>query len=158
MNDTTPTASGLFAIFAESTDLDRPLFLHDLTFPRLIDDVVLPYDQDRPFFIDGAPVTRAKLRRIKIIRQNELFQSNFHNLHLKLEMSSPAASAQLAAHYHTFIEAIFREGGDDVTAQVLKTFDTTIKPRLKDYLPNRTELIELASRVFVEALKTLGGT
>jgi hypothetical protein len=57
--------------------------------------------------------------------------------------------------YQVRLEAVLREGGEDVTSQVLKAFDRTIKPSIKDYLPKREELIEMASKFFWEGIKTL---
>ena len=54
-----------FAVFAEAKGFDKPLLLMDLTFARLIDDIVVPYDKGDPFFIDGAPLDRTNIRRIK---------------------------------------------------------------------------------------------
>ena len=57
---TTP-ADQLFAVFAEAEGHDRPLLQLDLTFPRLMDDVVVPYHSNETFFIDGAPIAVTKV-------------------------------------------------------------------------------------------------
>jgi len=60
-----------------------------------------------------------------------------------------------AKQYHVRIEALFRESGEDVTAQVIKAYNTVIKPKLKDYLPNREALLNAAVKVFSEGIKAL---
>jgi len=57
----------VYAVYAEAEGQNRPLIQLDLPFGRLIDDIVVPYESGGAFFIDGAPVTAAKLRRIKIL-------------------------------------------------------------------------------------------
>ena len=56
------------------------------------------------------------------------------------------------------LEALLRWATEDVTTQVIKAFDTSIKPKLKDYLPKREELISAATGVFIQAIKALGGS
>ena len=51
-----------------------------------------------------------------------------------------------AKHYHVHLVALFREAGEDVTSQVLKAYRTAIKPRIKDYLPNKEVLLDAAIR------------
>jgi hypothetical protein len=46
-----------------------------LTFARLMDEVVLPYQTDEAFFIDGAPLKRQNLKRLKIIKQQDFFDT-----------------------------------------------------------------------------------
>jgi hypothetical protein len=49
-----------FAVIADSKEHPSSLLMHDLSFGRLIDDIVLPYQTNVPFFIDGAPVKADK--------------------------------------------------------------------------------------------------
>jgi hypothetical protein len=60
-----------------------------------------------------------------------------------------------AEQYHVRLEALLRESGEDVTSQVIKAYDRTIKPSLKDYIPKREELTKAALTVFVESIKAL---
>ncbi len=60
--------------------------------------------------------------------------------------------------YHVRLEVALREGGEDVTSQVIKAFDSEIKPKLKDYLPKRKELIKAASSFFWEGIKRLSNS
>ncbi len=50
-----------------------------------------------------------------------------------------------------------RESGEDVTEQVIKAFRTVIKPKLKDYIPNKEALLDAAVKVFGESVKLLSG-
>jgi hypothetical protein len=146
-----------FAVYCEVAAYDRPLYLVDLTFARLLDDVVIPLESSQPFFVDGAPITKEKVRVLKIVRQKELFRRVFHDLHWRMREGQGPESKMLADQYDVRLKALFRETGEDVTSQVLKAFNTEIKPKLKDYLPNRQELIQAATRVFIESLRFLNG-
>ena len=44
-----------FIVWAESTSHDKPLIMTDLPPARLFDDIVVPYQTDRVFFVDGEP-------------------------------------------------------------------------------------------------------
>ena len=54
-----------FAIYAEADDYKKPLIVMNLTFALLMDDVVVPYKAGEPFFIDGAPLTLDKIKKLK---------------------------------------------------------------------------------------------
>lgn len=143
----------LFALFAVATDYDKPLILIDLTFAQLIDEIVFPYESNKPFFIDGVPLKRDKIKKLKIVKQKERFKGNFENMHHKIRDFDIKHSEIIAKQYHIRLEALLRESCIDVTSQVIKAFDTTIKPKLKDYLPNRNKLIQSAISVFIEGIK-----
>lgn len=146
-----------FAIIAEAKDYDKLLYLHNLTFSRLIDDIVVPYKSKASFFIDGVPVKGDDLRKIKIMQQKVNFNSFFDELHSRLRLGNSSRLKVPAQDYNTRLEALFREAGDDVTSQIIKAFDGEIRPKLKDYIPKREELIEAAFRVFSESMKYFGG-
>jgi hypothetical protein len=134
-----------------------PLILTHLTFASLMDDVVVPYQTGEPFFIDGAPLKREKLTKLKIIKQQEFFSRTFHDLHHGMRWGSALEKQRLYAdQYHVRLEALLRESGEDVTSQVIKAYDRTIKPSLKDWIPKREELTKAALTLFVESMKTLG--
>jgi hypothetical protein len=146
-----------FAVFCEAEGFERPLFMHNLSFTQVLDDIVVPLERNEPFFVDGAPLTKQKVRRLKVLAQREFFGRLFSDLHWRMRQSSDVKVKQvLGEQYHVRLEAILRESTDDVTAQVMRAFSTEIKPRLKDYLPNRKELIEAALKVFVEGMKMIG--
>ena len=146
-----------FAVLAEKKDHSKPLVLTHLPFGRLIDDVILPYAEDEPFFIDGVPVQRDQLERIKIIQQKERFGPHFDDLHLYLRWGDLQRQKLYADQYQTRLDALLRELGEDVTSQAIKAFNTEIKPRLRDYLAGkREELIGAAYQLFLASVKILG--
>jgi len=144
-----------FAVFAEVEGFDRPLIYTDLTFARLIDDVVLALEKKEPFFIDGALVAREKIKRLKVLRQKEGFYHSMALLYRRLSHGQPAIQKTYGEQYHVRLEAALRDGCEDVTSQVIKAFDKKIKPHLKDYLPKQEQLIEAAYQVLLLTLKTL---
>ena len=81
MSNPTAAKDEQFAVLAEGDGQSKPLILTHLTFARLMDDVVVPYQTGEPFFIDGAPLKRDKLKKLKIIKQREFFSSTFNQLH-----------------------------------------------------------------------------
>ena len=155
---TNQNAAGNFAVYCEVDGHLEPLLMFDLTFARLIDDVVVPLENQKPFFVDGVPVTKGPaLRRLKILRQSEEFQHEFGALHWELRAAHQDKREFVAANYHRLLEGLVRESCEDVTSQVVKAFDTAIRPSLKDYIPRRQDLIDLAAKMFGEGLKALGG-
>jgi len=46
--------------------------------------------------------------------------------------------------YETRFEHVLRTHAQDVTLQIIKAYDQAVKPRLKDYIPQRDELISAA--------------
>ena len=144
-----------YAIFSEVEGHKKPLIMIKLSFARIIDDIIVPFETGEPFFIDGVPVVRGKIRKIKIIRETHDLKELLENLHRKLNHSTQQIQRDIADQYYIRVEAILREKGEDVTSQVIKAFDATIRPKLKDYLPNRQELIQAALVVFTESLKAL---
>ena len=146
-----------YVVLAEVEGHEKPLIALNLTFPRLMDEVIVPYQQDQPFFLDGVPVTKAKLRRIRVLRDNGGLPSELVQLDRMLSLGSLDQKIEIAQNYGSMIEAIARANCADVTAQVIKVFETSVRPRLRDYLPKREEIIEGAFRVLLENLKQLGG-
>ncbi len=147
----------LFAVLAEAEGYEKPLILTNLSFARLIDDVVYPFEKKEPFFIDGTPIMREKIRKLKILRQREYFPRLLGELHRGLRRGDIKRQKIYGDQYYIRFEAALRAGCEDVTSQVIKAFDTKIKPKLKDYLPKREELIEAAATFFWEGIKKLGG-
>jgi hypothetical protein len=145
-----------FMVWAEVEGHSRPLIMTDLPPARLFDDIVVPYQAGERFFIDGAPVKAQDLKRIKILRAKEHLDSALSRFRMNLERSDTPTRKLYGEQYHIRYEAILREHTEDVTAQIIKAYDRAIKPRLKDYLPKREELIKAAMTVFVEGVKKLG--
>ncbi len=142
-----------FAVIAESKNYEKPLYLHDLNFSKLMDDVVVPYQSQETFFIDGVPLKATDLKKIKIVRQKASFEELFYGLHDFLRAGTSSGYKVDAKDYPVRLEALFRESGDDVTSQIIKAFDQKIRPGLKEYLPKREELVNGAFEVFIEAMK-----
>ena len=147
----------LFAVFAEADGQSKPLIMTHLTFARLVDEVVLPYQTDQPFFIDGTPLTRKQLRRLKLIKQSDYFDFVFRQFHeaIRDKFQDLKVRQVYAEQYGIRLESLLREQGEDVTSQIVKAFDTRIKPKLKDYIPKWEELIKAALDLFVESMKAL---
>lgn len=82
----------------------------------------------------------------------------FYDMHRKLRRGDKAVQKTVGEQYHVRLEAILREGCEDVTSQVIKAFDEKIRPKLRDYLPKREELIQAAYQVFIAGLKILSNT
>jgi|BioPla2DNA2_1021312.scaffolds.fasta_scaffold27949_3 hypothetical protein len=148
----------LFGVYAVRKNEQTPLFQTHLSFRRLMDDIIVPFESEELFFIDGAPVKATDLDRIKIIRQHEFFDHTFHDLHHGMRWGGDLKKQELyAKQYHIRLEALLRESGEDVTSQVIKAYRTAIKPKLKDYLPNKETLLDAAIKVFAESIKSLSG-
>jgi hypothetical protein len=148
----------LFAVYAVRKNEPTPLIQTHLSFGQLMDDIVMPFESSEMFFIDGAAVRATDLDRIKIIRQQEFFNRTFHDLHWQMRHSADLKKQELyAKQYHVRLEALLRESGEDVTSQVIKAYRTVIKPKIKDYLPNKETLLNAAVKVFTESIKSLSG-
>jgi len=145
----------LYGVIAETEGFERQLVLLDLPFGRLLDEIVVPYDNDEPFFIDGVSVTKAKIKRIKIVELGEKYRHGMRELERGLTRGDNASRKTYGDQYQTRFEHILRTDTIDVTAQVIKAYNEVIKPSIKDYLPNRQEMISTATKVFIEAMKLL---
>lgn len=147
----------LFSVFATRKSDVAPLIQTNMTFERLMDDIVVPFNSEEMFFIDGAAIKAADLDRIKIIKQDPFFTRTFHDLHHGLRWGDLKKQELYAGQYHVRLEALLRESGQDVTSQVIKAYNTVIKPKLKDYIPNREAMLSAAVRVFSESIRALSG-
>ncbi len=149
----------LFAVYAVRKSEPTSLIQTHLPFRRLMDDIIVPFESGESFFIDGAPVKATDLDRIKIIRQREFFKQTFSELHRGMRWGHDMKKQELYANqYHVRLEALLRESGEDVTTQVVKAFRTVIKPKLKDYIPDKEALLDTAVRFFAESIKLLSGS
>lgn len=145
----------LYGVIAEVAGRNKQLVLLDLTFGRLIDEIVKPYDTDEAFFIDGVPVKKNEIRRIKIVSLTEKFQNGLWELDGGLTLGDHHRQKIYGDQYETRFEHILRTNAEDVTSQIVKAYNQAVKPRLKDYIPKREELISAATTIFVEAMKAL---
>lgn len=146
-----------YGVIAEAEGYAKQLVLLDLPFGRLMDDIVVPYENDNPFFIDGVPMTKAKVRRIKIVELGDKYRIGISELERGMTRGEPSRLKTYGDQYQTRFEHILRTDTVDVTAQVIKAYIQIIKPSIKDYLPKRDELIGAATKVFIEGMKALGG-
>jgi len=147
----------LYAVYAEAEGHDRPLLLVDLTFARLMDDIVVPYETDEAFFIDGVPLKKTKLKRIKLLKLGNDFEFHRQQFNTSLTRADAPVRKIHGEQYSVRFEHLLREYSEDVTSQVIKAFNQVIKPSLKDYLPKRNELIPAALELFTVGVKSLGG-
>jgi hypothetical protein len=145
-----------YAVFAEAEGHDKPLLQLDLTFARLMDDIVVPYQNDELFFLDGAPLSAQKLRRIKILRLSEQYAAEHFDFQMSFKGASPEVRRIYGEQYGVRFENILRANSEDVTSQIIKAYNRAIKPNIKDYLPKRDDLISAAAKIFVEGVKALG--
>lgn len=149
-------AEPLYAVYAEAEGHQKPLLQLELTFARLIDDIIVPYQTNESFFIDGAPITAEKLVRIKILKLGVNYGHAIHRFEGGLSRGDAQTKKTFGDQYSTRFEHILRQNSEDVTSQVLKAFNQAIKPSIKDYLPKREELISAATKIFIESVKALG--
>ena len=146
----------LYSVYAEAQGHQKPLLQLNLTFARLIDDIVVPYQTNETFFIDGAPTTADKLVRIKILKIGPHYEHYIQQFNTGLTRLDAQTKKTFGDQYSTRFEHILRQNSEDVTSQVLKAFNQVIKPSIKDYIPKREELISAATKIFVESVKALG--
>lgn len=144
-----------FAVYAEAEGHQRPLLQIGLSFARLMDDIVVPYESGEPFFVDGAPVTVPKLKRIKLLKLGADFQDARGTFDRTLTRADESLRKLYGQQYVERFEHMLREHSEDVTSQVIKAYNQAIKPSLKDYMPKRQELISSAMTLFVEGVKAL---
>jgi hypothetical protein len=144
-----------FGVIAEISGRQKQLVLLNLSFPRMIDEIVVPYDTGEAFFIDGVPVSKEKIQRIKIVRLGQPFEDGMSELDYGLTRHEHQYQKIYGDQYETRFEHILRTAAEDVTSQVIKAYNQAVKPRLKDYVPKREELISAATTIFIEAMKVL---
>jgi hypothetical protein len=142
-----------FTVLAIRKGEATPLLLGDLLWDRLMEDVVIPFDSGDLFFIDGAPVKATDLDRIKILLHGPNFASGFHRLHWSMRTGDVKTKEMYAKQYPIFIEALLRENCVDVTSQVISAFRTAIKPKLKDFIPDKKALLDASVSLFTAGLK-----
>jgi hypothetical protein len=155
VTEQSPPETRRFGVVAEVDGRQQQLVMLNLPFGRLIDEVVVPYDSDESFFIDGVPVTRKTVRRIKIIALGSEFAHGLRALEIGLTRADHQTRKIYGDQYETRFEHLLRTAAEDVTPQVLKAYNQAVKPKLRDYIPKRDELISAATTIFVEAMKTL---
>ncbi len=146
----------IFAVIAEAEGYKKQLVLLDLPFGRLLDEVIVPYDSDESFFIDGVPVTKSNIRRIKIVELGAYYRDGIHEIERGMTRGDKVKNKTYGDQYETRFEHVLRTTTTDVTSQVIKAYNQAVKPNIKDYMPKREELISAATKVFIEGMKALG--
>jgi len=156
MSDLVPdVAACQFSVFAVRKDNPQPLILTDLTWQRLMEDVVTPFDAGELFFVDGAPIKATDVDRMKILLQGQNFAPVFRDIHVKMRVADIKIRELYAKNYHVYLEGVLREKCTDITSQVINVFRTSAKPKLSDRLPDRKQLWDAAFLLLVEGGKAL---
>jgi len=102
-------------------------------------------------FIDGVPVERATLRRIKIIKQDRKFTQDLHRLHNRIRNPTDSNLYTPIADYPGRLRALFQAQSLDVTSDIINAYRE--KKNLK--LPT-DRLVEAASQIAVAAIRGAG--
>lgn len=149
--------SATFAVVAEKEGYSKSLYLHGLTFERVMDEIVTPYETNKAFYIDGVPVKRDNLLRLKVVQQSPRFERALSDLHHFLRLGRASSKGVSAADYPTRLDAIFRAEGTDVTSYLLRAFDVALRKKLKGAVTENSEALAAAARVFGELLRAVSG-
>ena len=145
-----------FAIVAEVDGYSKPLLAVRLTLGRLVDDIVHPYQINKKFFIDGVAISPDKIRRLKILKQDEQFDFYLQKIHDDLEHGNIETRKLSGQQYEIRLQALMIEHGEDITSQVIQAYERTLSSKFKEYLPNRDEVISGIGTLLGQALKSLG--
>jgi hypothetical protein len=140
-----------FAVLAEKEGDPRSLFLHGLTINKLYEHIVVPYEEDKPFFIDGVPLERKTLRRIKIIREDVEFVHDLDRLHNRIQNPCGSDMHTPISDYPGQLVALFHERNLDVTSDVVNAYREKKKLRLPV-----DELIAAAAQIATAAMRSAG--
>lgn len=140
-----------FAVLAEKEGDPRSLFLHGLTINKLYEHIVVPYEEDKPFFIDGLPLERKTLRRIKIIREDEDFVHDLDRLHNRVQLPRASDMHTPISDYPGLLVSLFQERNLDVTSDVINAYREKKKLRLPV-----DELIAAAAQIATAAIRSAG--
>jgi len=157
MSEEQATPELSFTVYAVRKSNPQPLIMTKLSFGQLMDGIVIPFQSDEMFFIDGAPVKASDLDRIMILKQDQHLIAAIDQFHWHLRRAAIKTREIYGKQYHIRLEAILREHGEDITAQVINAYHAAIKPKLKDYIPNKEALLNAAVKIFIESYKTLPG-
>jgi hypothetical protein len=72
---------------------------------------------------------------------------------LRLRTSGPELRQQYLTHYKVHLEALTREKCTDITSQVISAFNTAVKPKLSDHLPDKKVLFDAAIQLVIAGTK-----
>jgi hypothetical protein len=142
-----------FTISAVRKGDPTPLLQMNVSWGRLMEDIVIPYDSGESFFVDGAAIKATDLDRLKILLNGQGCGRAFANINWHMRTGDMKTKEMYAKQYPVFIEAMLREHCEDVTSQVVSAFKAAIKPKLKDHLPDKNTIFEAGVKIFVEGMK-----
>jgi hypothetical protein len=141
-----------YAVLAEKRSYDKRLYLHDLTFDQLVDEVVVPCGDGKPFFIDGVPVEQKTLEKIKIVKQAPTFAPQFTRLHQHLDFPKDAPHRVTIQDYPGRLDALFRAAGSDITTSLVAAY----REKKPLNLP-KDELVKGLFSLVAVGIRSLGG-
>jgi len=141
-----------YAVLAERKEYEKRLYLHDLDFAALVTDIVTPYEEKKPFFIDGVPVVRDSLLKIKIIKQIATFRQEFDRLHQLVAYQMSSGHRVPIQDYPGRLDALFRGSGIDITNSLMNAYQEKKKLNLP-----KEELIKGIFTLLAEGMKTTLG-
>jgi hypothetical protein len=151
--DASTTDERKFTITAVRKDNPSVLLQMNLSWGRLMEDVVIPFDSGEMFFVDGAAIKATDLDRLKILLNGKGFDTAFALLNRHMRMGDLKTKEMYAKQYPVFIEAMLRQHCNDVTSQVVSAYKTAIKPRLKDHMPDKNAIFDAGVKILVEGMK-----
>lgn len=146
-----------FCVYAKVRAIDKPLLMLGLSFGRVVDDVLVPIERNERIYLDGVPSKKEDVLQLKILKETINFKQAYSGFHQDLHHASDVKRRELVAkNYDLMLEDLMRRNCEDITSQVVKAFDNSIKPKLSDYLPKKEELIKGAFEALLTSLKGLG--
>jgi hypothetical protein len=143
-----------FSVFAKKTGSDKGLLMNALTFARLLDDVVHPYKENKPFFIDGRTVTQGELDVIKIVKEGSEFGQRLEYFLRRMRIPRTEEFKLSPEKFDLYLESLIRDQCEDVTSQVINAYDSA-QGKFKKYLKEQ-DWLDFAHKVFTGSLKLLG--
>jgi hypothetical protein len=144
----------LFGAYVLRKGNPSPLIQTHLNFIRLLDEIVVPYCTSNMFIVDGASLTITDVDRMKLIRQKEGFNRTYHDLHHSMRWGDMKKQELYAKQYQVRLEALLREGGEDITTQAMRAFSEHIKPNLDNYSSAKESILTSARDAFVKATQS----
>jgi hypothetical protein len=125
---------------------------HDLSFDRLMEDLVIPYEERKPFRVDGTHFqNRDEVARVKIVAQTQQFDDALSLLNRGIAYPNGHSRHVPLSDYPGRLAAIFRSQARDITSDILNVYAE--KKKLK--LPSK-ETIKAVADVVVQGLKLAG--
>ena len=154
---TDESEKGTFCVYAKVRSLNKPLLMFGLSFGRVVDDVLIPLEKNERIYLDGVPSKKEDVLQLKILKETLNFKQAYSGFHHELHNAHDIKRRELVAkNYDLMLEDLMRRTCEDITSQVIKAFDNSIKPKLSDYLPKKEELIKGALEALLASLKGLG--